>query len=534
MTSDPRAFFTLDHGAATTSAALVARLAGRWRLLAATSFPATVPVEPVLGLLVDRVAAADPGLAAAVGADRSALDRFARVSARTAPPRRIAVVAASERSVAPLAAAALTTGWRVAATSAERADALAMTALLLDGTVDAVLAGAGEPAGADERPALDQLADLVAAVAERRPELTVVLAGSMAERVARFERSPNRPGEVLLAPAPDAGEPPGLPLRRLLDELRAPIDDGRRAMARAAGSLARVLDRRLELVEVGFSGGLRVRAEPGGADDADVTAAIVDAAGLAGSAADDASIDGIAAWSTVALDRYRLRDRLHELRTAPWGDAAGDGAQLRLAAGRAALGRLLGATPELSGRPSPDLVVAAGGVWAVAPGPAVALALSDVVRRPGASHVTYDHARLLGPLGTIDDGEERRRIVRDLADELLVPLATVVMPQGMRAGRSAGTLLVHGASGTTELDLVPGGLELVDLPPGETAIAEFRFRDAVRLGTRGRHFAVDVAGGLGGLLVDLRDVPLRLPERQDRRRNLLRAWQSALWTGLDG
>ena len=52
------------------------------------------------------------------------------------------------------------------------------------------------------------------------------------------------------------------------------------------------------------------------------------------------------------------------------------------------------------------------------------------------------------------------------------------------------------------------------------------------LGARGRHFAVDVGGGLGGLLVDLRDVPLRLPERLERRRELLDAWQRALWAGL--
>jgi hypothetical protein len=90
---------------------------------------------------------------------------------------------------------------------------------------------------------------------------------------------------------------------------------------------------------------------------------------------------------------------------------------------------------------------------------------------------------------------------------------------------------VHGTSGSTELNLMPGGIELVDLPPGQSAVAEFKFRDAVRLGTRGRHFAVDVAGGLGGLLVDLRDVPLRLPERSERRRELLAGWQDALWAG---
>ncbi len=163
----------------------------------------------------------------------------------------------------------------------------------------------------------------------------------------------------------------------------------------------------------------------------------------------------------------------------------------------------------------------------------MALALVDVLRRPGASQFALDHARLLGPLGAIPDPGERLAVMADLIDDLLVPLGSVVTPAGLRAGRSAGTLAIHTEAGVSDLDLVPGGLELVDLPPGETAVAEFKFRDAVRLGTRGKHFAVDVAGGLGGLLVDLRDVPLRLPERADRRRDLLAAWQTALWAGGD-
>jgi hypothetical protein len=149
------------------------------------------------------------------------------------------------------------------------------------------------------------------------------------------------------------------------------------------------------------------------------------------------------------------------------------------------------------------------------------------------TQLAYDHARLLGPLGAIEDGAERRTMLADLADDLLAPLGTVVMPQGLRGARSGGRLVVHGSGGTSELDLVAGGLELVDLPPGESAVAEFQFRDAVRLGTRGKHFAVDVAGGLGGLLVDLRDIPLRLPDRAERRRELLAAWQSAMWAGVE-
>ena len=124
-------------------------------------------------------------------------------------------------------------------------------------------------------------------------------------------------------------------------------------------------------------------------------------------------------------------------------------------------------------------------------------------------------------------------MVSDLIDDLLAPLGTIVTPAGMRTGRSAGSVVVRGSTGSTQLELMPGGLALIDLPPGSSAVAEFRFRDTVRLGARGRHFAIDVTGGLGGLMVDLRDVPLRLPDRADLRGELLETWQTAVVSGRD-
>ncbi|HKG56067.1 MAG TPA: hypothetical protein VKA85_02355 [Candidatus Limnocylindrales bacterium] len=534
MSSDPRAFLALDVGAATTSAALIGRVAGHWRLVGAVSLPSDVPEDAIADSLVERLQSTDPGLADELGL-RDGAAAVARITARSAPSSRLAVVAATERSLGPLVAAADRSGWRTSPASLERGNALELTALLLDRSVSTVLAGAAEPPTGDERAGLAEIAALVSAAATRRSDLRVVLAGGLGQQMPRFAgRNGEAPHEVLLAPAANAGSPPGTALRDLLAGLRGPAGDSRRAFLAGSLSLAEALDRRVETIDIGFDGAIRIVAVPGtaGAPATASWAAVADAA-LVPSESDESVVDGVLGWSTTAVDRHRLRDRLHELRLSPWGDVAGHGAALRIAAARAALERLVRATPDLDALPPSDLVVVAGGAWAVAPGPAVALAVADVVRRAGACQIAWDHARLIAPLGTIEDPVERRAMFADLADDLLAPLGSVVMPQGLKAGRSTGRLVVHGRTGSTEIDLVPGGIELVDLPPGESAVAEFQFRDAVRLGTRGRHFAVDVAGGLGGLLVDLRDVPLQLPERPDRRRELLAGWQEALWAGLE-
>jgi hypothetical protein len=533
VTRDPRAFFALDIGAATASAALVARLAGRWRLLGTMALPAAVGGAAVCTTLLSRLVHADPGMAAAIGADPTTMDRIPTVTVRSGTPRQLAVVAASERALAPLTRVAIGAGWSVRSGSAGTLDPLAMSRLLLDPRVDAVLAGANDPPGADERGALPELSALVAAVAERRPDLTIVLAGAMTDELGRFGDVTARPGEVLLGAAATSTAD-GHGLGELLGELALPPDDSRRAAIVGATTLAELTARRVEYVEIGFDAGVRAIADPTlGRDVPAVRSAIVTAAALVPPEPDDAVLDRVLGWSTLQLDRHRLRDRLRELRINPWAGASGDGAALRLAAARAALGRLLDATQHLDSNRAPDLVVAGGGAWAVAPGPVVTLALADVVRRPGATQYAWDHARLLGPLGSITDPDERRAVIADLADDLLVPLGSVVTPAGLRSGRSVGRLVLHADTGDTELDLVPGGLELVDLAPGQTAVADFRFRDSVRLGAKGRQFEVEVAGGLGGLLVDLRDVPLKLPERHDRRREQLEAWQSSLWAGLD-
>lgn len=535
MSSEPHAFLAIDQGAATTSIAIIGRTAGAWRLIGDLAVPAGADAELAIDLLLRRVWAADAGLAARLGLGgpgQPVTGDLPRLTVTSGRPRRLAVVAGSERTLEGLVATADRSGWRTSSASVETTDPLAMSALLLDPGVDAILAGAGDPPRPDERALLGELAALVAAVAARRPHLPIILAGGLAESLSAFGDVGSRPGDVVLAPAVGSGE--ASPLADLLLEMALPADDARRAIGPATQALADVLDRRVETIVLGHDASVRASAAPAaGGVPAVARLSVVPLAAVAPEDPDDALVDGVLVWSTIASDRHRLRDRLRELRIAPWADAAGEGAALRMAAARAALVRLAAHTDDRTTAAAPDLVVTGGGVWSAVPAPAVALAIVDVIRRPGASQYALDHAELLGPLGAIPDPAERRLVMADLVDDLLAPLGSVVTPAGLRAGRSAGSLVVHVGSGSTEVDLIPGGLELVDLAPGETAVAEFRFRDSVRLGARGRHFAVDVGGGLAGLLVDLRDVPLRLPDRADRRRDLLVAWQSALWAGGD-
>jgi len=549
VTSDPRAFLALDLGAATSSAALIGRLAHRWRLLGSLALPAAIDPNLLAREVVRRAIAADPWLATTIGlvdatsgasvaarTDAGPTVNLPKLTARSVPPQTILVCAANARARAPFLDAARATGWRTRGSALDATDPWRLMASLLDPDVAVVLVGAGDPPGPDERRHMDEIAAIVGGAVARRPDLTIVLAGGMADQLGRIEAAAggDRRGEILLGPAAAAGDPPGSALRELLEDVRGGSNDPRWAIGRAAGALADVLDRRVEVLEIGFDGGLRATASPGvGGSDPITTVSIVADAALVPPDPGDATVDRVMPWTTISLDRHRLRDRLRELRLSPWGGIAGDGARLRLAAARAAMSILIEATPEQSAMPAPDIVVVAGGAFAAAPGPAIALAVADVLRRPGAVTVAYDHARLLGPLGMIPDGGERRQATSDLADDVLTPLGTVAIPGGIRAGTSAGSLTIHAGTGASETDLVPGGLALIDLPPGEVATAEFRFRDIVRLGARGRHFAVDVSGGLGGLLVDLRDVPLRLPERAERRRELLDAWQESLWMSRD-
>ncbi len=529
-TSRPRrgTFVTLDRGTATCAATVVGRVDRRWRLLAATAVPApSIPAADVLvELLLDRVRAADPLLAASLGLEEPGTVP-PLLEARGSATRQAVVLAATEAGRGRLEADARAAGWLTTGVSAERLDPLEATRLATRPDVAALVVGTADPPAADERDLVGELVALAAGVAERRPGVLVVLVGAAAARASAFPLGT----EVVTVPRPH--DDATTDLRSLLAARRAGPADARHALAAATATLAGTLDLRVELLEIGMSGALRARAEPGVEPGAPARIAAVEApsAGL-GLVDDDAALDRIAAWATFGLDRARLRDRLAELRLAPWADPGGDGALLRAAALRAALGRLVEGTAELDG-PPPDLVVLAGGAWSSIPPPTALLVLADAMRRPGVVQVALDTARLLAPLGTIEDDAERGRVLGELVTDALVPLGTLAIARGVRAGRQAGQLRLTAGDTPVDLQLAGGRLALVDLPPGQAGAVDLGFRVPVDLGVRGKRFAVQATGGLAGLVVDLRDAPLRLPARADDRRAILGSWEAALWPERD-
>jgi len=537
VTATPRALLAIDAGAATTSVALLGRPADRWRLLGSISTPAGAPIGALAETLLGRLATADPDLAAVLGLAPGAAGDLPRIEARTRPARHLAVLGASRRAVGLLEGVAARTPWHVHAASPETHDPREMTELALRPDVSAVLVGAGDPPGPDERGWLDDLAGLVGAVARRRADTRIVLAGPIAARSAwsdAFGTDPEgSPARVFEAPALSLRSGPDEPLREILEGLLPLEHDTRLLAVRALLSLADALDRRTELIDVGLEGGLRALAAPGVADQGPQAVAVRTARGaLVQPEIDEAAVDAVLAWTTGSLDRHRMADRLEDLRLQPWADAAGDGARLRMAAARAAMVRLVQQSPDITDLAPPDVTIVAGGAFAVAPPRAVSLAIADTVRRPGATQLAYDHARLLGPIGSIDDPDERRELLADLADDLLAPLGSLVVVAGVpsprRNGLGVGRLTLDGDRHGRR-DLAGGDVAFIELDAGDEALATLEFRDAVRLGTRGRRVAVPVSGGVGGLLVDLRDVPLRLPDRRDRRRAALAAWNEVAW-----
>jgi hypothetical protein len=536
VTRDTPSFFTLDRGTTTTAATLVAPVEGRYRMLAAGAVPAEVEPEVLLEDLAWRVARTDAAVAGSMEGWRD----WPRLEVRTWRAPRACLVAASPETGMLLERAVAGAGWQVTARFyGPEPDLIEFGEACLEETVDAVIVGGRETADESERDHARLLWPRAGSLARLRDDLAVIACGPF------IERPEGIPDDRLFAlPAPDASQA-ALPLRQAALQVGGhlvnggPVTgvDGHTALRTAIGSLAVLLERRVEGIEVGAAVGSRTLV----GSDGELRHAITAEGGLLPRALleDDDVAESILGWSSLPGDLASRFDRLRDLALRPWSQVDREGVHLRLAALRAALERMQARWEALAPDPrpdgaTPDVVVLSGGGFALLPAAASALAVADAIRRTGASTILHDHARLLAPLGALPVEADRRRLLSDLMDDALLPIGSSLLtgaPGGN--GKGPGTVTISSMLGEEEVSLEAGQLLLVDLPPGIVARLEIDPGSGSVLGVERQRLRLEASGGLGGLLIDTRDVPLDWPANGEQRRALLERWEEPVWMGSD-
>jgi hypothetical protein len=538
VTQDTSAFFTLDRGTVSTAAALIAPVDGRYRMLASAAAPAAIEPESILEDLAWRVALTDASIAGSLEGWRD----WSRLEVATIRPPRAVLVAASIPSGEFLQRAVVGAGWAVRDTFyGPEPDLVRLGEACLDPQVDAVIVGGREGVDADEQDAGRMLWSRAAALARFRDDLAVIACGPFVDRPEGIPET-----RLFSLPAPDPV--PMTSESRLREAARQvgahlvnagrPVPaDARTTLRASIASLAVLLDHRVEGIEVGAAAASRTLAHA----DGELRHGVVAEAGLLPRAVldDDELAESILGWSTLGGDPAARLDALRELGLRPWTGVDADGMHLRLAVLRAALARLAGAwdAPSNGARPDDpggDVLVLSGGVFSAIPPAAAALAVVDGIRRPGAVAMLHDHARVLAPLGALPVEADRERLLADLMDDCLLPLGSALLTGSLGdKGKGGGAIGISTSLGEDQLTLEPDTLRLVDLPPGIVARLEIDPVDGPILGVQGQRLRLEVSGGLGGLLVDTREIPLALPASGESRRSQLEAWEAPAWAGSE-
>jgi len=181
-------------------------------------------------------------------------------------------------------------------------------------------------------------------------------------------------------------------------------------------------------------------------------------------------------------------------------------------------------------------VALTGGGFAGLPPAAIALALVDGVRRAGAVSLLHDHAGVLAPLGALPVEADRQRLLDDLMGDCLLPLGSAIVTGPIperKKDQAPATMSIASELGDQRMRLESGQLQLVDLPPGVSARIGIDPGGGSILGNAGGPITMEVSGGLGGLFVDTRAIPLDLPASGEARRNALEAWEVPVWAGSE-
>lgn len=175
-------------------------------------------------------------------------------------------------------------------------------------------------------------------------------------------------------------------------------------------------------------------------------------------------------------------------------------------------------------------ILAGGGAVSDAPTPGQnLLLLLDALQPVGITSIILDQNNLLPLLGAAAELNQLLP-VQVLESGAFMSLGTIV---SVISAASYGVPVLRAKltseDGTeTRAEVKFGGLEILPLPVGQTARLTLQPLQRSDIGNGpGRNAAVQVAGGVMGVVIDARGRPLALPEDPVRRRELFKKW---LWS----
>ena len=204
---------------------------------------------------------------------------------------------------------------------------------------------------------------------------------------------------------------------------------------------------------------------------------------------------------------------------------------------RAALTQARAGWPaELSGpytmlMPYLEPIIGGGSVLGRAPRPGqAALMLLDALEPIGITTLVLDSGGLLPALGACALAQPLATVQALDAGGLLT-LGTVVTPVGRaRLGETVLSVkMKYQSGGGLEVEVAAGSLEVLPLPLGQKAVLDLKPRRNIDVGRGGPGRggkAIEVQGGLVGLVIDARGRPLTLPPDAEKRRERVQQW---LW-----
>ena len=206
---------------------------------------------------------------------------------------------------------------------------------------------------------------------------------------------------------------------------------------------------------------------------------------------------------------------------------------------RHALLRTRPSLPVAAAGPHPDLlpwfepIVAAGAMLTRAPAPGQSLLmLLDGIQPTGVTTLVLDQNNLSPALGAAATINPMLTVQVLESTGTFLNLGTVISPVGnARPGTPVmQARLVYDDDSEIKVDIKMGTIELLSLPTGQAARLHVQplQRFDIGMGGPGRGGSLRVIGGALGVVIDARGRPLRLPEDDARRFEILKKWQWVL------